>query len=109
MTPRLGILPERLASPTAAFRAAGIGALALSLEWARVLAARQPELSLASLVAGGVALSALGLGFGARDLGLSRSRLGLKLVGGVVVGFVLLLPALARQQPGPPLPAPYAV
>jgi membrane protease YdiL (CAAX protease family) len=109
MTQRLGLLPERLTSPTAAVRAAGIGALALSLEWARVLAARQPDLALASLVVGGAALSALGLGFGARDLGLSRSRIGFKLAGGLLVGLVLLLPALARQQPGPPLPAPYAV
>jgi membrane protease YdiL (CAAX protease family) len=107
--PRLGLLPERLTSPTAAFRAAGIGTLALGLEWARVLAARQPDLALASLVVGGAALTALGLGFGARDLGLSHSRLGLKLVGGIAVGLVLLLPALARQQPGPPLPPPYAV
>lgn len=109
MTPRLGLLPERLTSPTAAARAAGIGALALGLEWGRVLAARQPELTLASLVVGGAALTALGLGFGARDLGLSRSRLGLKLVGGVAVGVVLLLPALVRQHPGPLLPAPYAL
>src|SRR5215472_6746764 len=100
MTSRLGRLPERLTSPTAAFRAAWIGALALGLEWARVVTARQPDLGLASLVLGGAALS---------DLGLSRSRLGLKLAGGVVVGLVLLLPALARQQPGPALPAPYAV
>jgi membrane protease YdiL (CAAX protease family) len=107
--PRIGLLPERLTSPTAAFRAAGIGALALGLEWARVLVARQPDLALASLVAGGAALSALGLGFGARDLGLSRSRLGFKLLGGVVVGLVLLLPALARQRRTRLLPAPYAL
>lgn len=107
--PRLGLLPERLTSPSAAFRAAGMGAMALGLEWARVLAARQPDLALASLLVGGVALSALGLGFRARDLGLSPSRLGLKLGCGMVVGLVLLLPALARHQPGPLLPAPYAV
>jgi membrane protease YdiL (CAAX protease family) len=109
MTPRLGLLPERSISPAAAARAAGIGAAALSMEWARVVVARRPDLALAALVLGGAALGALGLGFGARDLGLSRSALGFKLIGGVAVGAVLLLPALAREQPGPPLPAPFAL
>lgn len=108
MTPRLGMLPERLIHAAPAARAAGIGAAALGLEWARVLAGRQPELALVSLVAGGAALAALGLGFGARDLGLSRSALGFKVAAGVVLGVVLLLPALARERPGPLLPASYA-
>lgn len=105
--PRLGRVPERLTGPAVAFRALGIGALALGVMWARVLAARQPDVALPSLVVGGAALTALGLGFGVRNLGLSPSRLGLKLVAGLVVGLVLLLPALARHQPGPALPAPY--
>ncbi len=109
MTPRPGLLPERLTDPAAAARAAGIAAAALGLEWVRALVARQPELALASLVVGGAALTALGLGFGARDLGLSRSALGLKLAGGVAIGAVLLLPALAREHPGPLLPAPFAL
>jgi uncharacterized protein len=105
---RPGFLPERLASGPAALRAVGVAVLALALEWGRVLAARQPELALPALVVGGAALGALGLGFSARELGLSRSLLGLRLVGGIAVAGVLLLPALARGHPGPMLPAPFA-
>jgi len=109
MQPRFRIRPERLTDRPAAARAAGVAALALGLEWGRVLAARRPELALASLVVGGAALGALGLGFSARELGLSRSQLGLRLVSGVAVAAVLLLPALARERPGPLLPPPFAV
>jgi membrane protease YdiL (CAAX protease family) len=109
MKPRLGLLPERLTDPAAAARAAGVAVAALGLEWARVLVARQPDLALASLVVGGAALGALGLAFGARDLGLARSALGSRLAAGVAIGVVLLLPALARERPGPLLPAAFAV
>jgi membrane protease YdiL (CAAX protease family) len=108
LLPRFGFLPEPLTGRLAALRAVGLAALALGLEWGRVLAAREPALVLASLVLGGCLLSALGLGFRARELGLSRSHLGLRLVGGVAVAAVLLLPALAREHPGPLLPAPFA-
>ncbi len=73
--PRLDSPPERLGMQPAAARAAAIGVLALGLEWARAMAARQPEIALVCLVVGGVALGALGLGFAASQLGLSRSRL----------------------------------
>jgi len=108
MTPRLGLLPERLTNPAAATRAAGIALAALGLEWMRVLVARQPDLALVSLVAGGAALGALGISVGARDVGLSRSGLGFKLAAGIAVGLILLLPALTRGRSGPLLPAPYA-
>ncbi len=107
--PRLGFLPERLTGRPTAVRAAGLAALALGLEWGRVLAAREPGLALASLIVGGAALSALGLGFSARELGLSSSRLGLRLASGIAIAAALLLPALVREHPGPLLPAPFAV
>lgn len=97
-----------LAGQPAALRAVGLAVLALALEWGRVLAARRPELALPALVIGGAALGTLGLGFSPRELGLSRSLLGFRLVSGAAVAVVLLLPALARQHPGPVLPAPYA-
>src|SRR5262245_9396062 len=95
--------------PEPAARAAFLAALALGLEWGRALAVRRPEIALAALVLGGAALSALGLGFTARTLGLSRSDLALRLLGGVGLGAVLLLPAVARQSPAPILPVPFAV
>lgn len=93
---------------SAAIRAVTLALLAVGLEWGRVLAARRPELALPALVIGGAALAALGLGARPRDLGLSRSLLGYRLVSGLALAAVLLLPALARQHPGPLLPAPLA-
>jgi membrane protease YdiL (CAAX protease family) len=109
MMPRLGLMPERLTTVAAAMRASGIAAAALGLEWARVVVARQPDLALAALVVGGAALAALGLGFRACDLGLTRAGLGFKLAAGIAIGAVLLLPGLAREHPGPLLPAPFAL
>lgn len=107
--PRLDSPPERLGMQPAAARAAAIGVLALGLEWARAMAARQPETALVCLVVGGVALGALGLGFAASQLGLSRSRLAFRLLGWLVLGALLLLPSAVRESPLPQIPAPFAV
>jgi membrane protease YdiL (CAAX protease family) len=108
---RIGPLPERLTTRPAAVKAVGIAALALALEWGRALAAGQPNLALVSVAIGGAALIALGLGsgFGAKELGLSRSMVGFRLLGGIALAAVLLLPALARQRPGSLLPIPFAL
>lgn len=108
---RIGSLPERLTTRPAAVKAVGIAALALALEWGRALAAGQPNLALVSVAIGGAALIALGLGcgFGAMELGLSRSMVGFRLLGGIALAAVLLLPTLARQRPGPLLPIPFAL
>jgi len=90
-------------------RAITLAVLALGLEWARVLAARQPEIMLPAVVAGGAALTALGLGFTPAQLGLSRSRLASRLLAGIVLGVVLLLPTIARRSPVPILPVPLAI
>jgi len=105
----LASLPERLGSRPAAARVLWLAAMALGLEWARVLAARRPEAALPALVVGGLALSALGLGFAPRELGLSRSRLGFRLLGGIVLGAVLLLPTVVRRSSVPMIPPPLAV
>jgi membrane protease YdiL (CAAX protease family) len=107
--PRIDSPPERLGVQSAAARATAIGVLALCLEWARAMAARQHEIALVSLVVGGVALGALGLGFTAHQLGLTRSRLAFRLLGGLVLGAVLLLPSAVRGSPLPLIPAPFAV
>ena len=92
-----------------AIRTLAVVGLALGLAWGRVLAARRPEVALASLVAGGAALTALGLGFTSRELGLSRRRLALRLLAGLVLGAVLVLPTAARRSPVPVLPPPFAL
>lgn len=93
----------------AAVRSISLAVLALGLEWARVLAARQPGLMLLALIAGGAALTALGLWFTPAQLGLSRSRLGFRVLAGFVLGAVLLLPTIAKRSPVPLIPVPLAV
>jgi membrane protease YdiL (CAAX protease family) len=83
--------------------------LAVGLEWARALATREPELALPALLLGGLALCALGIGIKPSELGLSRSRLAFKVLAGVALGAVLLLPAFARRSWVPVLPLPLAV
>lgn len=102
------VAPPRLAGRPAA-RAVALAALALGFEWARALAVRQPEIALPALLVGGAALGALGLGFTFGELGLSRSRLGFRLLAGLLLGAVLLLPAAARRGPVPLLPPPLAL
>jgi membrane protease YdiL (CAAX protease family) len=85
-------------------RAVGLAGLVLGLEWARVLAMRgAPGLQPLALLLGGLALCLLGAGRRPADLGLSTSRLAERLIGGLALGAVLLLPAAARWGGGPPL------
>ena len=94
-----------LALRRAAVRAAVIGAAALGLEWARVLALRVPGLGVgamvAALVAGGAALCLLAAGRSPAELGLSTDRLPERLLGGLALAAVLLLPAAVRWGGGP--------
>lgn len=84
-------------------RAIGLAAMAVVLEWARVLALRAPDGQALILVAGGVALCLLGVGRRPAELGLDTSRLAERLVGGVALAGVLLLPAAVRWGGGPTL------
>jgi membrane protease YdiL (CAAX protease family) len=78
--------------------------LAIGLEYARVLAARVPGMVTASLIAGGLALCLLAAGRSPAELGLGWDRLPARVVGGVALGAILLLPALVRWGGGPHLP-----
>lgn len=88
---------------TPAARAAGLGVMVLALEWARALALRTPGQEVVTLLAGGLALCLLGLGRRPAELGLGRSRLPERLLGGLALAGVLLLPAAVRWGGGPPL------
>lgn len=90
-------------------RIAFIGILAVGLEWARALAGRQPGAALPALILGGLALCLLGLGWAPERLGLERSRLGLRILGGLALAVALLLPAAVRWHGGPVLNAPLAI
>jgi membrane protease YdiL (CAAX protease family) len=90
---------------SALVRACGLAALVLLLEWARAIVAQQPHLAAAALVAGGAALAAVALTLPAGRLGLGTSKFGLRLLGGVALGAVLLLPAAVRPGAVPLIPA----
>lgn len=92
-----------LAQPRPLARAAGLGALALGLSYARVLAERVPGLEVPALLGGGLALCGLASGWPAARLGLGRDRLAQRLLGGLALTAVLLLPAAVRWGGGPPL------
>jgi membrane protease YdiL (CAAX protease family) len=62
-----------------------------------------------ALVLGGVALALTAWGWPADKLGLGWSRLGLRIVGGLALAVVLLLPAAARMTAVPMLPPALAV
>jgi len=81
----------------------------LLIEWSRTLLAQRPGLTLAALVLGGTALVAMASGWPPERLGLGASKFGLRVIGGVALGAVLLLPAAARPGAAPLLPAGLAL
>ena len=86
-------------------RAAVLASYILLVEWTRALAAIASRDTVGVLVIGGLAL-VLCAGFVPFDrLGLGRSRLGLRILGGLALAVVLLLPAAARASAAPILPA----
>ena len=92
-----------------AFRAAVIGAYILLVEWTRALASNVPGAATAAIVLGGIALAIVVIGWPASQLGLGTSRIGLRIIGGLALAAVLLLPAAARASSAPILPASLAV
>jgi len=66
---------------------------------------QEPGLAPAALLLGGAALAAIAVCWRSELLGLGRSRFGLRLLGGLALGAVLLLPAAARSGAMPMLPA----
>lgn len=92
-----------------AVRVTMVGAYVLAVEWARALAMREPEFVVPALLLGGAALAFTAWGWPAERLGLGTSRLGFRLLGGLALGAVLLLPAAVRSGVAPMLPASLAV
>jgi membrane protease YdiL (CAAX protease family) len=90
-------------------RAATLALLAVGIEYGRVLAGRVPGLAVVALVGGGLALCLLAAGLQPSELGLGRDRILARLLGGLALGGVLLLPALVRWGGGPLLPPELAV
>jgi membrane protease YdiL (CAAX protease family) len=99
-----------VAAPAAALPAAILlAAVAIGLEFARVVAGRVPGLEVASLLVGGLALCCVAAGRKPADLGLGTDRLPERLLGGLALGVVLLLPAAVRWGGGPQLGPALAV
>ena len=81
----------------------------LLVEWARALMSTGSHLLFAVLVLGGLALAITGVGWPAERLGLGKSRLGFRILGGLALAAVLLLPAAVRADATPILPAALAL
>ncbi len=86
-------------------RALVISAYVLAVEVMRTVVMRAPGAVVPALILGGAALMLIALGIPAQRLGLGTSRLPLRIVGGLALGAVLLLPAAARSGAAPLLPA----
>jgi membrane protease YdiL (CAAX protease family) len=94
----------------AAARAGIVLALAIGIDLGRSLSGRAlPGQAPTLALAGGIALCCLGFLYDPRRLGLDRSRPGLRLVGGLALAAVLLLPAAVRWTGAPPLGGPAAL
>jgi membrane protease YdiL (CAAX protease family) len=93
-----------------ALRATVICAYILLVESTRALVSKGvPGAEIAAVVLGGTALMATAVGWPAPRLGLGKSRLGLRVLGGLALGAVLLLPAAVRASQAPVLPASLAL
>jgi membrane protease YdiL (CAAX protease family) len=92
-----------------AVRAATIGAFILLIEWTRALVSIHPGEAVAAVVLGAAGLAMTTVGFPTAQLGLSTSHLGLRILGGLALAAVLLLPAAARASGAPILPASLAL
>jgi membrane protease YdiL (CAAX protease family) len=103
------VIGEARGPVTASARVVIVGTLALGIEYCRVLAGRVPGLEVPALLVGGLALCGLALGWRPDDLGLGSSRLAGRLLGGLALAVVLLLPAAARWGGGPVLEPPLAL
>jgi len=91
--------------PRPALRAAAIVSYVLLVEWTRTLLAQNSRFTAAALLLGGAALGLAALGQPVERLGLGTTRFALRVIGGLALGAVLLLPAAARGGWAPLLPA----
>ena len=79
-----------------AVRAGVLGGYILLVTYARVLATEIPDAVVPALILGGVALVAAAWGWPLERLGIGTSRLGTRLIGGLALAVVLLIPTAAR-------------
>jgi membrane protease YdiL (CAAX protease family) len=86
-----------------------IGTFILAVEWTRALAMRAPGMTAIVLILGGAALAVVAVGWPAERLGLGKSRFALRVLGGLALGAVLVLPTAARAGAAPMLPAGLAI
>jgi membrane protease YdiL (CAAX protease family) len=86
-----------------------IAAYVLAVEWIRALISGAPHAALPSLLLGGAALALAALGWRATSLGLGTSNLWVRVLGGLALGVVLLLPTAVRAGAAPILPAGLAI
>jgi membrane protease YdiL (CAAX protease family) len=86
-----------------------VAGFVLLIEWARAIVNTDPRVAVASLVLGGVALALSAAGWPADELGLGRGRIALRVVGGLALGAILLLPGAVRSAATPSLPATLAL
>ena len=92
-----------------AVRTGVLAAYILLVEWARALISTAPYTAVPALVLGGAALALAAWGWPPGKLGLGTSQFGLRLLGGLALAAVLLLPAAARVGALPILPPALAV
>ena len=92
-----------------ALRAGALAVLILAIEYGRVLATEIPNAAVPALLLGGVALGAVAVGRPAERLGLGTSRLPTRVLGGLALAVVLLIPTAARVTAAPFLPAGLAL
>jgi membrane protease YdiL (CAAX protease family) len=86
-------------------RALIVATYILAVEWARALFMRAPGSLMPALLLGGAALALAAVWVPPERLGLGRDRLALRVLGGLALGTVLLLPAAVRSGAAPLLPA----
>jgi membrane protease YdiL (CAAX protease family) len=80
------------------------------VEWSRaLLSGALPEAQAVLLLGGGAALCLLAAGRSLAELGVGRDRLPLRILGGLALTAVLLLPAAVRWQGAPPAGGPLAI
>ena len=87
-----------------ALRAGVLLGYIVGVEWARALVPMASGLAVAALVVGGLALMVAAWGWSPPQLGLGTSRIWLRLIGGLALAAVLLLPAAVRSSAVPVLP-----
>ena len=89
-------------------RLAVVAPVVIALEWLRALAEKANG-PIPAIALGGLALGLVALGWKPEALGLSRQGLGFRLLGGLALAAVLLLPSAVRWQGAPLLAPPMAL